>query len=141
MNIFVVNSGSSSIKYQLFKMPSEKPVCTGLIERIGHENADITHKILTGNEEKVIERKLSLPNHEAGLQQVVMLLMDKQVGVIKNPGEIDAIGHRVVHGGESFAAPAIITQQVKEEIKKLFSLAPLHNPANYTGIEVTEKVF
>jgi acetate kinase len=141
MNIFVVNSGSSSIKYQLFKMPNEKPICTGLVERIGLENSAITHKLFFNGEEKVIRRQLDLNDHEAALKEVVDLLTDSEIGVIHNPQEIDAVGHRVVHGGESFASTTVITGKVKAEIKKLFSLAPLHNPANYLGIEVAEKIF
>jgi acetate kinase len=141
MNIFVVNSGSSSIKYQLFKMPNEKPTCTGLVERIGLENSVITHKLFLNGEEKVIRRQLDLNDHEAGLHKVAQLLTDPEIGVIHNPEEIDAVGHRVVHGGESFASTTVITKEVKSEIKKLFSLAPLHNPPNYLGIEVAEKIF
>jgi len=141
MNIFVVNSGSSSIKYQLFKMPLEKPICSGLVERIGLEDAIITHKIYSGNEEKVIKETKNLPNHEAGLHEVARLLTDAEIGVIRNPQEIDAVGHRVVHGGKAFAATTVITQPVKEKIKELFTLAPLHNPANYLGIQVAEKIF
>jgi acetate kinase len=141
MNIFVINSGSSSIKYQLFKIPSEKPVCSGLIERIGLTESIITHKVFIGNEEKVIKKSLFLASHEAGLMEVTALLTDKNTGVIKQPEEIQVVGHRVVHGGESFAATVVIDAAVKEEIKRLFPLAPLHNPANYTGIEVAEKIF
>jgi acetate kinase len=141
MNIFVVNSGSSSIKYQLFRMPSEHPVCSGLIERIGLENSIITHKTFVLNEEKVIRRTLDLSDHEAGLQEVRLLLTDKKIGVIQNPEEIQVVGHRVVHGGETFSATTIINAAVKTEIKKLFPLAPLHNPANLLGIEVAEKIF
>lgn len=141
MNIFVVNSGSSSIKYQLFKMPVEKPFCIGLIERIGLENSIITHTVFLDGGEKKIERTVDLPDHAAGLKEVAALLTDTQIGIIKNPDEIDAVGHRVVHGGETFAATTIITKKVKEEIQKLFPLAPLHNPANYLGIEVAEKIF
>ncbi len=141
MNIFVINAGSSSIKYQLFKMPQEKPVCSGLLERIGLKDSSITHKVYKGDDEKVIKKTIDLPDYEAGLKEVVGLLTDKETGVIQNPDEINAVGHRVVHGGERFAATTIITAEVKEEIKKLFPLAPLHNPANYTGIEVAEKIF
>ena len=141
MNIFVVNSGSSSIKYQLFKMPNEKPICTGLVERVGLENSIVTHKVFANGDEKIIRRTLDLPDHEAGLYEVAQLLTDKEIGVIQNPEEIEAVGHRVVHGGESFSSTTIITKEVKQEIKKLFSLAPLHNPANYLGIEVAEKIF
>lgn len=141
MNIFVINSGSSSIKYQLFKMPSENPICTGLVERIGLENSIITHKVFTNGEEKTIERTLDLPDHEAGMIEVGHLLTEPEIGVIQNPKEIDIVGHRVVHGGESFSATTIITPEVKEEIKKLFPLAPLHNPGHYLGIEVAQKIF
>jgi len=141
MNIFVVNSGSSSIKYQLFKMPLEKPVCSGLVERIGLENSSITHKIFLDHDEKVIKRTIDLADHQEGLREVAGLLTDAEIGVIKEPDEIDAVGHQVVHGGETFAATTIITKKVKEKIQKLFPLAPLHNPANYLGIEVSEKIF
>lgn len=141
MNIFVINSGSSSIKYQLFRMPVEKPVCSGLIERIGFENSVIKHKYVHEGEAKTIEKTLELLDHEAGLRQVVGLITDPEIGLIKDPAEIFAVGHRVVHGGESFAATAFITDEVKEEIKKLFPLAPLHNPANYMGIEVASQIF
>jgi len=141
MNIFVVNSGSSSIKYQLFKMPSENPICSGLVERIGLENSFITHKIYTNGQETVYQKTLALPNHEAGLQEAGRLLADQEIGVIQNPQDIQVVGHRVVHGGESFSATTEVTDAVKAEIKKLFSLAPLHNPANLLGIEVAEKIF
>jgi acetate kinase len=141
MNILVINSGSSSIKYQFFKMPVEKPVCTGLVERIGLENSIITHKIYLNQEEKIIKKTIDLSGHEEGLKEVAALLTDTQFGVIKKPGEMEAVGHRVVHGGETFAATTIITKKVKEKIQKLFPLAPLHNPANYLGIEVAEKIF
>ena len=141
MNIFIINTGSSSIKYQLFKMPDENPVCSGLVERIGLDDAIITHKIFVAGEVTVIKETLQLPNHEAGLYEVARLLTDKVVGIIQNPDEIDAVGHRVVHGGESFKATTIITDAVKAKIKQLFSLAPLHNPANYLGIQVAEKIF
>ncbi len=141
MNLFVVNSGSSSIKYQLFKMPVESSICSGLVERIGLENSIITHKIFTGGEEKVIKEIKNLADHEEGLHEVARLLTDAEIGVIQNPGDIDAVGHRVVHGGETFAATTFITGEVKEKIKALFALAPLHNPANYLGIQVAEKIF
>lgn len=141
MNIFVVNAGSSSIKYQFFKMPQEKPVCSGLLERIGLEGSVITHKVFEVDAEKVIKKTIDLPDHEAGLQEVAQLLTDTETGVIQNPEEIEIVGHRVVHGGETFTATVVITPEVKDEIKKLFPLAPLHNPANYMGIEVAEKIF
>jgi acetate kinase len=141
MNIFVINSGSSSIKYQLFKMPQENPVCSGLVERIGLEDALITHKTFINGEEKVVKETLQLADHEAGLHEVARLLTEKGIAVIHDPEDIEAVGHRVVHGGESFKATTVITNEIKEKIKELFSLAPLHNPANYLGIEVAEKIF
>jgi acetate kinase len=125
MNIFVINSGSSSIKYQLIQMPEAKLICSGLIDRIGLGNSSITHKTY----------------HAIGLKEVARLLTNADFGVIKDPAEIKVVGHRVVHGGESFSNTAIITPEVKEQIKKLFPLAPLHNPANLLGIEVAEKIF
>ncbi len=141
MNILVINSGSSSIKYQLFKMPSTAPVCSGLIERIGLPEARISHKsFLAGAERKqVLER--SLPNHEAGLLALTEVLMGGDAPVINHPDDIDAIGHRVVHGGDAFSATVLIDEEVKRKIKSLFALAPLHNPPNYQGIEVAERVF
>ncbi|MCD9019119.1 acetate/propionate family kinase [Parachryseolinea silvisoli] len=141
MNILVINAGSSSLKYQLFRMPSEKPACTGLVERIGQQDAFIRHKQWEGDVEKVTERTGGLPDHYASLHAVLALLSAPGTGVISSPEDIAVVGHRVVHGGEQFAEPAIITPAVKETIRTLFSLAPLHNPANYTCIEVAEKTF
>lgn len=141
MNIFVINSGSSSLKYQLIEMPSEKVVCSGIVERIGKEDAAIIHKIFKNELEQVKRKVMKIADHAEGLKEVVTLLTDKESGVIKDPSEIHIVGHRVVHGGESFAATTVITKEVKDKIKKLFPLAPLHNPPNYLGIEVAEKLF
>ncbi len=141
MNIFVINSGSSSIKYQLIKMPEAELICSGLIDRIGLTNSSITHKTFKNNIETVYKEILEIDDHGAGLEEVARLLTNEEFGVIKNPDEIKVVGHRVVHGGESFSATTIITPAVKEQIKKLFPLAPLHNPPNYLGIEVAEKIF
>ncbi|PJJ59913.1 acetate/propionate family kinase [Hymenobacter chitinivorans] len=143
MNIFVVNSGSSSIKYQLFRWPAEQPVCSGLVERIGQEQATITHKVFDGAGAEAAEQRLTreLPDHEAGLREVVRLLTEGEGRVIQDPTEIAVVGHRVVHGGEAFAATTLITEAVKTEIHRLFALAPLHNPANLLGIEVAERLF
>jgi acetate kinase len=141
MNILVINTGSSSIKYQLFNMPDQQPVCSGLVERIGLEEGIITHKIYKDGNEEVIKKTLPIKDHEVGLMEVAKLLTDAEKGVIKDPADIEAVGHRVVHGGEAFAATTIITDAVKEKIKELFPLAPLHNPPNYLGIQVAEKIF
>ena len=142
VNIFVINSGSSSIKYQLFRWPAEQPVCSGLVERVGSDQATITHKVFAPEGPPAEQRlTLPLPDHEAGLHEVVRLLTAAPGGVIQDPADIDVVGHRVVHGGEAFAAATLIDAAVKAEIKRLFGLAPLHNPANYLGIEVAERVF
>jgi acetate kinase len=141
MNVFVINSGSSSIKYQLIQMPEAKTICSGLIDRIGQEESVIQHKTFSNGSEQVRNEKLRIKDHAHGLQEAAKLLSDKTIGVIKNPEDIDVVGHRVVHGGESFSKTMIITKEVKEKIKELFPLAPLHNPPNYLGIEVAEKIF
>lgn len=141
MNIFVINSGSSSIKYQLFKMPNDQPVCSGLVERIGLENSIITHRLFTSDEEIIVTKTLDLADHEAGLKEVARLLTEGETAVIQDATEINAVGHRIVHGGRAFASTTIITHEVKDKIKSLFQLAPLHNPANYTGVEIAELIF
>lgn len=137
MKILVINSGSSSIKYQLLQLPENKVLCKGLVERIGLPNGELHYTTENNNIDKIMD----IPNHEVGLQAVAELLMDKEVGVITNADEIKAVGHRVVHGGSRFTKTVLIDEPVKEVIKSLFSLAPLHNPPNYMGIEVAEKVF
>ncbi|MFD2572670.1 acetate/propionate family kinase [Spirosoma soli] len=139
MHILVINSGSSSLKYQLFNMPSDIPLCTGQIERIGTEGSFIRHQIQAPAQ--LIERNEVIADHDVGLRQVLELLADPVTGVVSTPDAIDAIGHRVVHGGESFASATLITPAVKETIKALFPLAPLHNPINYQCIEIAEQTF
>lgn len=141
MNIFVINSGSSSIKYQLFKMPSTSPICVGLVERIGLDDAIIIHRIFNGDEEETLRFTLDIPDHEVGLDEVNKLLTHSDIGVIKDTNEIAAVGHRIVHGGELFSTTTIITPEIKEELRKTFQLAPLHNPSGYRGVEVAEKIF
>ncbi len=134
MKILVINSGSSSLKYQLFLMPEGKPICSGIVEKIGREDAIFTHKINSKKSSEV----LSVLDHEKGLSLVLDTLVDKEIGILDAISEINAVGHRVVHGGSRFSNPTIITKEVKQQIKDLFSLAPLHNPANLKGIEVAE---
>jgi acetate kinase len=141
MNILVINSGSSSIKYQLFKMPSTKPVCTGLLERIGQNEATITHKVHLAEGETEVSLCMYIADHEIGMIEIGKLLTEPEFGVISDPDEIEVVGHRIVHGGEKLTAPAIVTPAVKQEIKKLFPMAPLHNPGHYQGIEVAQKMF
>lgn len=141
MNILVINSGSSSIKYQLFKMPIQQPVCSGLVERIGIEGSFIKHNIFQNGEKFTMEKDAFISNHGEGLKQVLRLLSEGEYAVISKPEDIVAVGHRVVHGGEHFAGATVINDEVKQQIKKLFSLAPLHNPVNYKCIEVAEQTF
>jgi len=137
MHILVINSGSSSIKYQLILMPEEKVISKGMVERIGFEDAQIHYR----TNQNTINLTQPVANHEVGLNAIVKLLLDKKIGVIKDADVVAAIGHRVVHGGSTFAKTTIITKKVKEKIKALFALAPLHNPPNLEGILVAEKLF
>ena len=137
MKIVIINSGSSSIKYQLIDMPNQEVICSGMIDRIGLETSNLTYVTNTTK----LEESLPIANHKLGLEKIANLLMDEKVGVIKSTDEIEAVGHRVVHGGASFSATVIIDQNVKEKIKQLFDLAPLHNPANLEGISVAEEIF
>ncbi|KAF2340504.1 acetate/propionate family kinase [Flavobacterium tistrianum] len=137
MKILIINSGSSSIKYQLMVMPENEVICSGMIDRIGLETSNITFKTAVASREET----LSIPNHKVGLQKVANMLLDPEKGVIKSTSEITAVGHRVVHGGSDFSATVKIDEKVKEKIKQLFELAPLHNPANLEGINVAEEIF
>ncbi len=141
MNIFVINTGSSSIKYQLFNMPSSKPICIGMVERIGMDNTKINHKTFINGIEKSIILPLNDANHEIALSKVSELLVDQEYGVILSSNDIEVVGHRIVHGGETFTQPTIVTEEVMEKLKSTFQLAPLHNPAGYQGIQVSGKVF
>ncbi|WP_129748616.1 acetate/propionate family kinase [Flavobacterium anhuiense] len=137
MKILIINSGSSSIKYQLMVMPENEVICSGMIDRIGLETSNITFKTAVVSREET----LPIPNHKVGLQKVANMLLDAEKGVIKSTSEIAAVGHRVVHGGSDFSATVKIDEKVKEKIKQLFELAPLHNPANLEGINVAEEIF
>jgi len=137
MKIFVLNSGSSSIKYQLIEMPQQDVICSGLIERIGIEDSIIHYNTATNK----IKETIYIANHNQGLKRIVAYLLDKKVGVLNSADDIIAIGHRVVHGGSAFSKTVIINQSVKNKIRELFSLAPLHNPPNLEGIEVAEELF
>lgn len=137
MQILILNSGSSSIKFQLFTMPEAKVICSGLVERIGLERSKITYT----SKNESLEKEEKIDTHKDGLHLIATLLMDAKVGVIQSASEIQAVGHRVVHGGSTFAQTVEITEEVKQKIEKLSSLAPLHNPANLEGIIVAEEIF
>ncbi|GAB6138446.1 acetate/propionate family kinase [Halanaerobaculum tunisiense] len=134
MKILVINSGSSSIKYQLFDMESESVLAKGLVERIGIEGSQLEQEV-NGEE---IEIEQEIPDHSVGMELVIDTLTDSENGVITDVKEIDAVGHRLVHGGEYFEGSVIVDDDVKEKIEECAKLAPLHNPANLMGIEVCE---
>ncbi|MDP5157313.1 MAG: acetate kinase [Flaviramulus sp.] len=137
MKVLVLNSGSSSLKFQLFSMPEALVLCSGLIERIGFNDA----KFIFKSENDSIEIVTAIPNHKKGLELVSKLLLKSKYSLIKSSDAIDIVGHRVVHGGNYFSNTTEVTIEVKEKIKALSSLAPLHNPANLEGIEVAESIF
>ncbi|MBK0368528.1 acetate/propionate family kinase [Flavobacterium agrisoli] len=137
MKILIINSGSSSIKYQLMAMPENEVICTGMIDRIGLETSNITYKTNNVSFEDVTP----VPTHKIGLQKIANLLMNEINGVIKSTSEIEVVGHRVVHGGSTLTKTVKIDDSVKNKIRQIFSLAPLHNPAHLEGINVSEEIF
>ncbi|HHW54217.1 MAG: acetate kinase [bacterium] len=134
MKILVLNCGSSSLKYQLIDMEQEKVMAQGLLERIGIPGSLLTH-IPNGNAGEKVKISKEVPDHKVGIQMVIDALQDENHGVIEDMGEIDAVGHRVVHGGEKFADSVIIDEEVMKVLHECSELAPLHNPANIMGIE------
>jgi acetate kinase len=134
MKVLVINSGSSSIKFQLINMENIDVLAKGLLERIGLEGSCLTYK--HGEHKKKIETDIN--DHEEGVNLIVKCLTDPNDGVIKNKKEIYAVGHRVVHAGEKFNHTVIITEQVVEALRECIPLAPLHNPPNIIGIEATQ---
>ena len=135
MNILVINAGSSSLKYQFIETETKAVLAKGGAERIGLDNALIVHA--KGKEDKVTI-EVDLPDHKTAVAKVLEILTSADHGVIASLSEIDAVGHRVVHGGEKFAHSVIITPAVKTTIRVCSDLAPLHNPANMTGIDACE---
>ncbi|WP_027340542.1 acetate/propionate family kinase [Halonatronum saccharophilum] len=137
MKVLVINSGSSSIKYQLINMEDESVLALGLVERIGIEGSRLEQELANGEE---FEIKKDIPDHSIGMELVINTLTDEDKGVIGDINEIVAVGHRVVHGGEYFDKSVIIDNDVKKKIEECAKLAPLHNPANLMGIEVCERL-
>ena len=135
MKILVINCGSSSLKYQLIDSDSEKVLAKGICERIKLSMGEITHQTI-GKEK--IEIETPIPDHSVAVKLVLEKLLDKEVGAISSLDEINAIGHRVVHGGEKFASSALITDEVYAAIEECNDLAPLHNPANLIGIKACQ---
>jgi len=137
MKILVVNSGSSSIKYQLFNMTDESVLAKGLVERIGISDSIINH--YPSNGQPVITHR-DIPNHRAGIKLMMNALLHQEYGVINDVSEISAVGHRVVHAGEKFSGSVLLTEEVMDALKECIELAPLHNPPNILGIEVCKEL-
>lgn len=140
MKILVLNAGSSSLKYSVFEGAELELLATGNVEKIGDSGSKIGHKYARNGNERKAEQELDIPDHKVALNTVVSLLTDTEYGVLEDISEIAMVGHRVVHGGEYFSQPTIIDQELKDRVKELIPLAPLHNPANLLGIEVSEEV-
>lgn len=136
MKVLVINAGSSSLKYQLIDMEDESVRAKGLCERIGIEGSRLTHKV-PGKEDFVVEEPM--PTHQTAIELVLRALIDPEHGVMKSVDEIDAIGHRVLHGGSTYTESTRVNEDVKKVIRECFDLGPLHNPANLMGIEACEK--
>lgn len=137
MKIFVVNCGSSSLKYQLIDMEKQDVIAKGLVERIGIAGSILTHQ--PNNSGKVVIEE-DMPTHKEALKNVIDALIDKNYGVIKSMDEISAVGHRVVHAGEKFAFSVLINDEVINALKECIDLAPLHNPPNIIGIEACKQL-
>lgn len=137
MNILVINAGSSSLKYQLYDMKDESVLASGRVERIGMDSSIVTHEPEGRPEVRIVDEILE---HTSAIKRVLDMLTHPEHGVLRSVQEIDAVGHRVVHGGEAFKESAVVTPETKLEIRKLFDLAPLHNPAHMMGITAVEAV-
>jgi len=137
MKVLVINTGSSSLKYQLIDMTNENVLAKGVCDRIGLEHSFLKHS-KTGSEPVIIEKDLY--NHKVAVQEVLSALTDSTTGVISSMAEIAAVGHRIVHGGEKFKDSVIIDDKVMDAIKECVELAPLHNPANIIGIEACQQI-
>lgn len=136
MKILVLNCGSSSIKYKLFDMDTRAVMAQGGVEKIGLPDAFLQVKLPNGEKVKIEQ---AMPEHTIGIQLILNSLIDEKIGCLQSLEEINAVGHRVVHGGEKFNQSVVITPEVKEMIVNCIELAPLHNPANLKGIEAIEK--
>lgn len=137
MNILVINCGSSSLKYQLIDSDSEQVLAKGLCERIGIDGNAITHQKAGGEKQTTLA---SMADHTQAVKLVIEKLTDASVGALKSLDEIDAVGHRIVHGGEKFAGSVLLTQEVMKAIEECNDLAPLHNPANLIGIHSCREI-
>lgn len=136
MNVLVINCGSSSLKYQLINSDTEAVLAKGLCERIGIDGRLVYQK--AGGEKEITQSPM--PTHKEAIQMVLHALVNEKTGAVKSLSEIDAVGHRVVHGGEKFASSVILTPEVLEQIEECNELAPLHNPANLIGIHACQEL-
>jgi acetate kinase len=142
MNVLVINSGSSSIKFQLLDMRHESVLASGLVERIGEVRGLLRCVMLPATEaERSVVKERRIADHRSGMEQVGQVLCDADHGVVRSKDEIDIIGHRVVHGGENFHQPRLIDADVIAAVTENVPLAPLHNPANLDGISVARELF
>jgi len=139
LKILVVNAGSSSLKYQLIDMENESVLAKGNCEQIGTEST-FTHKVPSDETKNIKALPMEMQDHAAALKIVLDTLVDADHGVIGSVKEIDAVGHRVLHGGEKFSGSVLVDDKVEEAIKECFDLGPLHNPANLTGIKACQKI-
>lgn len=137
MKVLVLNCGSSSIKYQLLEMNDESVIASGGVDRIGLEDGELSIKKTDGSK---YEQTITISDHDQGVQEIIKLLTDKTYGVIADPNEIEAVGHRIVHGAEEFTDSTIITEDVISKLEECSDLAPLHNPANLKGIFAMQKL-
>lgn len=137
MNILVLNCGSSSLKYSLIELPEYKVITVGIVERVGTPDSFIKIQKPDGSKEEIAT---AIPDHTRGVEVIIEKLLDPEVGHIKSLDEIEAVGHRLVHGGEAFSGSVKITEEVVAQLEKCIPLAPLHNPANIMGIKAAQKV-
>ncbi len=140
MKILVINCGSSSLKYQLIDMEGEKLLAKGICEQIGDDNAAFTHKVPADESKNIKDLPYKMADHGETIKLVLDTLVSADHGVISSTNEINAVGHRVLHGAEEFSDSVLVTEPVKAAIKKCFKFGPLHNPANLKGIEACEKI-
>lgn len=141
MIVLVLNSGSSSVKYQLLDMQDKTLMASGLVERIGEPEGEVTHRRMPDStEEQTFSRQQNIPDHSTALDLVVKLVTGNQTGVIKDVSSIRGVGHRIVHGGETFSAPTIVDKSVIRGIRAQVPLAPLHNPGGLAGIETAQRL-
>lgn len=138
MKVLVLNCGSSSLKYQLIDMSNEEVLCIGLVERIGIEGSILKQEKDSVEGKLVIEQPMK--NHQDAIKLVLDAVVHPEFGGVKEISEVEAVGHRVVHGGEKFASSVVITPEVKNALEECIDLAPLHNPANIMGIEACEAI-